>query len=973
MWAFILCICYIIFAFACIAVLIALYDRRPLRIRSGLVMLPACALISVGAILQVLLPYQSTLQVLYYFNVLMFVVVFTGFIFFVGEFTGRYDPLKRKNLALILIMPAIAAFSILTDNWLHLWNSNFYLTTLPDYEVPFLHYDVSYMNIAWSIFCFTSGVVLLYFMARSLRKAGNCILLIVFYVGAAMCVLLNVFAFFTVDLMVMPIDGLTFTVVFLFFYISALVFGMFDIAPVARKKMLDLMNDAIFVLDSEGLINDVNTSGLKLLRMERKDVILQRSDILLERFPALERLIKEPQGTGETEIKDADDRTFEARISVFDYGRMKKTGRMLVIKDVTLSRQIEKKFREAEFQMKLADTNRRYRTIIENQTEAILTFDRNGQITFFNPVFERLAERSTRQITDSRIGDLLNEEENRALWEQIGKATPESPVFHFEHVVSLLDGTDMWIHWQGKVHFDERGELMEVQTAGIDITEKKRKEAEYRAIVECQKELIVRRQRNGTITFANQAYSEFYGIPREKLIGSTFSPSIDEDENRRFQEALRCLTPRAPDSDPVKLRIFLGQDDVRTTEWRLRGIFDSKGQLVEYQTVGNDITEKLRMEQELNKTQKLESLGVLAGGIAHDFNNLLTSIISNIEVASKDIPTGERSRYRLEEAVRSALNARNLTQQLLTYSKGGKPVKEPTDLGELLRKTIEFTLTGTNVKAEYRIADDLRRINADRFQMEQVINNLVINAVQAMPEGGKIFVKASNSDRYFKSLDKDGGRGFIKVKVTDQGPGIPADLLGKIFDPFFTTKPNGNGLGLSTVQSIVKNHEGFIDVESEPGLGTSFIIYLPASDAPAIPTPEVAKSGGEVKASRILIMDDEEAILEVLSTILTDLGHNVEMARTGEEAIEQVSRSLSEGRPFDLLIMDLTIRGGMGGKDAIQEILKLDGNLKAMVSSGYSNDPVMSEPRKYGFIDFLPKPYSIQDLKDKLARLLGQG
>ncbi len=970
MWAFLLCICYVMFIIACLAVLVALYDRRPLRIRSGLVMLPACALISMSAILQVLLPYQGTLQVLYYFNVLMFVVVFTGFIFFVGEFTSRYDPLKRRNLALILIMPAAAAFSIVTDNWLHLWNSTFYLSTLPDYEVPFLMYEFSYMNIIWSIFCLIVGLVLLYYVGRSLRKTGNWTLLLGFSLGAGFCILLNIMAFFTEDLMVMPIDGLTFTLMTVSFYISALVFGMFDIAPVARKKMLDLMKDAIVVLDSEGIINDVNTSALTLLGKDRRDIALQYSDLLLDKFPALEGLIKKPEGKGELEFRDADGRTFEAKMSVFEYGRMRKNGRMLIIKDVTLSRQIEKKFREAEFQMKLADTNRRYRAIIENQTEAILTLDRTGQITFFNPIFERIAERSTKQMADSKIGDLLNEEDNRALWELIEKATPEAPVFHFEHVLSLLDGTDMWIHWQGKVHFDENGTLMEIQTAGIDITEKKRKEAEYRAIVECQKELIVRRQNNGTITFANQACSEFYGIPNEKLVGSNYVPSIDEDDNQRFVEALRCLTPEAPDSDPVKLRIFLGQDDIRTTEWRLRGIFDSKGQMVEYQTVGNDITEKMRMEQELNKTQKLESLGVLAGGIAHDFNNLLTSIISNIEVAAKDIPSGERSRYRLEEAVRSALNARNLTQQLLTYSKGGKPVKEPTDLGDLLRKTIEFTLTGTNVRAEYRIADDLRRINADHFQIEQVINNLVINAVQAMPEGGKIFVRASNSDRYYQSHDREDGRGFIKVKIIDQGPGIPAEILGKIFDPFFTTKDNGTGLGLSTVQSIVKNHGGFIDVESEPGLGTSFIVHLPTSDAPAIAAPEVKKSEGEVNDSRILIMDDEEAILEVLSTILMDLGHSVEMARTGEEAIEQVSRSLSEGRPFDLLIMDLTIRGGMGGKDAIQEIQKLDSGVKAMVSSGYSNDPVMSEPEKYGFCDFLPKPYSIQDLKDKLARLL---
>ncbi len=970
MWALILSFCYVVFIIACIAVLIALYVRRPLRIRFGLIMLPACALVCAGAILQVLFPDEATLLVLYYFNCLMFVLIFTGFLFFGCEFTGRYDPLKRSNLSLILVMPVATAFSIATDPWLHLWNSRYYMSSLPDYEVQFLQYDPSFMNVIWTVFCFAVGMVIIYDLAVSLRRTGNRAMLAVFCISVVFCVVLNVLAFVYVDLMVMPLDGLTFTFVALFFYTSALVFGLFDIAPVARRKMLDLMKDAIIVLDSDGMVNDVNAPGLNLMGKGRNEVLFKRPDALAARFPALERLLQ-GQGDEEMEIGDGEGRTFEAKHTTFEYGRMRKKGRMLILKDVTERRRIEQRFREAETQMKMAEANRRYRAIIENQTEAIVTFDGAGRITFFNPVFERVFSQRGEGIEGARVQDLLSEGDSTVLWDMIAKATPQSPVFHFEHVVTLPEGPEEWIHWQAKVHFVDDGSVAEVQAAGINITEKKRNEAEYRAVVESQKEMIVRRLRDGTIIFANQAYSEFFGSVSEELVGSRFSPPTDESDMVTYLDMLRKLTPQEPYSGPLRLRVYRRGGDVRNTEWSLRGIFDHGGHLVEYQVVGNDITDRLRMEQELNKAQKLESLGVLAGGIAHDFNNLLASIVSNIEVAAHEVPPKMKARHRLDEAVASAMRARNLTQQLLTYSKGGKPVKEVIDLGALLRKTIEFTLTGTNVQAEYRIADDLWSIEADPFQVEQVINNLVINAVQAMPEGGRIFLKAANDGSFHGAGGEGQGRRYVMVKLTDQGPGIPPENLAKIFDPFFTTKRGGTGLGLATVQSIIRNHDGLIEVDSEIGLGTSFTIHLPSSDAPVQEAPG-RKDEGSAKGSRVLIMDDEDAILDVLSAILIDMGHSVDLARTGEEAIEQVSRSLTNGRKFDLLIMDLTIRGGMGGKDAMREILKIDPSTRAMVSSGYSNDPVMADPQRYGFIDYLPKPYTIQDLKDKLVRLLGQ-
>ena len=361
---------------------------------------------------------------------------------------------------------------------------------------------------------------------------------------------------------------------------------------------------------------------------------------------------------------------------------------------------------------------------------------------------------------------------------------------------------------------------------------------------------------------------------------------------------------------------------------------------------------------------------MLAGGIAHDFNNILVAIVNNTEIAMLDKTVSEKHVHRLQESVNSAMRAKKLTQQLLTFSKGGAPIKEDFDLTALIRSSAEFVLAGSQVSAFYDIDDDLHRVSADPSQIEQMINNLVINAVQAMPSGGRIYIMASNTR--MKELDTGSFKECpgVQLRITDEGIGIPKENLDRIFDPFFTTKDYGSGLGLSTVSTIVNNHAGRIRVESEIGKGTTIIVTLPALEE-VCPIPEPVKQ--ELHAGqhgRILVMDDEEPILEVMVEMLNGFGYEADCVRCGEEAIVSYREALSIGQPYNGIIMDLTIRGGMGGKETIKGILSLDPGARAIVSSGYSNDPIMAHPQEYGFLDVLTKPFTMLDLSEKLSSLL---
>lgn len=382
-----------------------------------------------------------------------------------------------------------------------------------------------------------------------------------------------------------------------------------------------------------------------------------------------------------------------------------------------------------------------------------------------------------------------------------------------------------------------------------------------------------------------------------------------------------------------------------------------------------DITERKKREEELIRSSKLESLGVLAGGIAHDFNNLLTGIIGNASLARMLCSPEDRVYKRLTELEDASLRAKDLTQQLLTFAKGGVPIKKTTSIASLLRDSITFAMRGSNVTCDLSIPEDLNPVEIDEGQITQVIHNLIINADQAMTKGGFIKVSAENISISISSgLPVQDGE-YVKITVSDTGIGIPRENLIRIFDPYFTTKVEGNGLGLATVYSIIKNHGGYITVESEVGAGTTFYIYLPASHN-KIAQKKAVEEGPIHGKGRILVMDDEEIVRVIAKELLTELGYKVEFAGDGVATIEVYNKAKKSGNPFDAVILDLTIPGGMGGKETVKKLIEVDPNVKAIVSSGYSNDPIMSDCTKYGFLAVIAKPYRVNELSRILHKVV---
>jgi len=391
--------------------------------------------------------------------------------------------------------------------------------------------------------------------------------------------------------------------------------------------------------------------------------------------------------------------------------------------------------------------------------------------------------------------------------------------------------------------------------------------------------------------------------------------------------------------------------------------------------VMRDVTEKQSVEDERLKAERLESIGLAAGGIAHDFNNLLTAVIGNLSLAL--LEANPSVRERIEVAKTAAFRAQDLTRQLLTFARGGAPVKKTASLRQIVLETLDFSLSGTNLRSSLHLPEDLWPVDIDVGQISQVIGNLSVNAVQAMENGGTLHVTGENLQISEKNAPPTLRPGrYVRISVRDEGPGIPEEIQKKIFDPYFTTKATGSGLGLATSYSIVKNHDGFIAVESAPGKGATFHLYLPASDKkiepetpPPAPEPERRPPQGK-PGGKILVLDDEEIIGELVASTLTPLGYTVVQTTDSLSMLRLYKEALQAGHRFDLVMMDLTLPGGMGGRDAIKELKKLDPKTKAIVSSGYAMDAVMTDCTQYGFCGAIAKPFDLCHLAEVVRKAL---
>ncbi|MBF0316058.1 MAG: transporter substrate-binding domain-containing protein [Oligoflexia bacterium] len=488
---------------------------------------------------------------------------------------------------------------------------------------------------------------------------------------------------------------------------------------------------------------------------------------------------------------------------------------------------------------------------------------------------------------------------------------------------------------------------------------------------------VITTDHQGKIVMLNKIAEELTGWPLASAVGCSLSEvfhTIYASTREACDNSLEKILKTAAIVEESEDTLLLSRDGREIVIAKSGApIRNQQGQVVGAVVAIRDITEKQKLLESAKRADRLESIGILAGGIAHDFNNLLTGLYGNLEMARMENSLPRAAESYLDKALRSFNRAQNLTQQLLTFSKGGAPLRKIASIKTIIKESAQFALSGSKVSCDFQLADDLGHSNFDENQIWQVLDNLYINAVQAMPSGGRITVTANNiskkaDDAHLRSTSLREGR-YLKISIADKGVGIPANIIAHIFDPFFTTKKQGNGLGLATAYSIIKKHEGDICVESAVGQGTTFHLFLPMVAATTTSTTATALAKNREPSlhrgtGTILIMDDEEEIRLMLAEMLKMMGYQVEYAGNGEEVLKKIA---SSHQNFVAIFMDLTIIDGMGGLETITLLRKNHPQLLAFVASGYSSDPVMANPKAYGFSDKLQKPFRTSELSSLLS------
>ncbi len=489
----------------------------------------------------------------------------------------------------------------------------------------------------------------------------------------------------------------------------------------------------------------------------------------------------------------------------------------------------------------------------------------------------------------------------------------------------------------------------------------------FEVILESMTEGVMELTREARIVYANPMALNLVAIPEERLLASSFEELFEGAEQERIGELLKAQGFSTTE-DLVDPPFVMGDKLIMLKFLPIKE--EDSGFLV----ILEDVTEKKRMEARLLQAEKMEAIGNLAGGIAHDFNNILAAILGNVSLAKMRANPADSIFEDLEEVERASWKARDLAQQLLPFSRGGKPIRRPASLPGLLNEICLAAFKHSQIECHVNIADDLWTAEVDAKQVRQALNNLLTNAWRSTPENGVIHVSASNVPEGVE-LPQPLKRGrYVRISIRDNGCFIPREQLQRIFEPYSSPIDTGEGLGLAAAYSIIDQHQGFLSAESKVGEGATFQILLPAYEAKEdAATKELCQKGLDDRRYKILVMDDEDMVRGVVSKMLEHLGYAVALARRGEEAYELYRNSLEAGDPFDVVILDLTVRGGMGGREIIMDLRKLDPTVKAIVSSGYSNDPVMAHYSECGFSGVLEKPYQVSALESEIRRIITAG
>ncbi len=620
----------------------------------------------------------------------------------------------------------------------------------------------------------------------------------------------------------------------------------------------------------------------------------------------------------------------------------------------------------------LENDNDQYHSLVENAQDLIHSVKPDGSFLYVNKAWKNALGYSEEDLKTLKLMDIVDEgcrDTCRGIFKQL--ITGEN-IDRNETIFVAKDGHKIIVEGQCTTNFQD-GKPTRMTGFFRDISERSRHEAalreseiRYRDLFENAHDLIQIVRPDGKLLYVNNSWRQTFGYSEKEIESLSLFDIISPDCQAHCQDTFGKVL--AEEKTHYINTVFTNKNGKKVIiEGNAICKFEN-GKPLYTQCIFHDITEKKRMEEELIKAQKLESVGVFAGGIAHDFNNLLQAIIGNISLAKMYVNPQDKAYERLERTEKASMMAKNLTQQLLTFSKGGEPIKTVTAIAEILQEATSFSLRGSKVKCEYQMEAGLLPVEVDKGQLGQVAQNLAINANQAMPDGGILTIKATNitiGDHEIYNLP-DGK--YVKITFQDQGIGISKEDILKIFDPYFTNKKTGSGLGLAISYSIIHNHGGLITVESVQGQGTTFTIYLPASEKQGVPAKDAYQQPTTQKG-RILVLDDEDIVREVLCEMLDFLGCESDAVSDGRMAVALYQKAFTEGPPYAGVIMDLTIPGGMGGKETLAQLQKIDPEVKAIVSSGYASDPIMANFKKYGFCSVVPKPYKVEELSQALASL----